>query len=54
MKQVIDATSLSRTHVYRLMESGDFPRSVPLGAARVAWLEEEVKAWMKARVASRE
>ena len=46
-------TSLSKTQVYRLMGRDRFPRPAPLGPRRVAWVEEEVAAWMAARVQAR-
>lgn len=36
----------SRTHVYRLMAVGKFPRSVKVGQHRTAWWEDEVMDWM--------
>lgn len=44
----------SRVHIGRLEAQGDFPRRVPLGPARVGWVEEEVDAWLAARVARRD
>ncbi len=46
--------SFSRMHIYRLMKSGDFPKSVPVGKNRVAWLESELDAWIESRVAQRD
>jgi prophage regulatory protein len=51
--EVRDRTSLSKTHIYRLMDRGRFPRPVPLGPRRVAWREGEVEAWMEERVSER-
>ena len=49
LKEVLRLTSLSRTHVYRLMALGEFPKSVALGA-RVAWIESQVEEWIQARI----
>lgn len=49
LKEVLNRTSLSRSHVYRLMGLGEFPRSVALGA-RVAWVESQVEEWIQARI----
>jgi prophage regulatory protein len=40
-------------HLARLEKREEFPRRVPIGAARVAWLEEEVDAWIAKRAARR-
>lgn len=52
LKEVLNRTSLSRSHVYRLMGLGEFPGSIALGA-RVAWVEGEVSEWIDARIAER-
>lgn len=46
MPEVISTVGLSRSEIYRRMESGDFPQSVSLGARAVAWTEESVQEWM--------
>jgi prophage regulatory protein len=40
-------------HIARLEAAGQFPKRIPLGACRVAWLSEEVQHWIDERVASR-
>ena len=40
-------------HIARLEVAGDFPTRVHLGACRVAWVAEEVEAWIEERVANR-
>lgn len=47
-------TSLSRSQLYFLMSEGRFPRPVNLTERRVAWVAEEVDAWVKARIAERD
>ena len=54
LREVLSRTSLSKTHTYRLINAGDFPRSVPLGPHRVAFLENEVEAWIADRIAERD
>ncbi|PID35458.1 MAG: DNA-binding protein [Rhodobacterales bacterium] len=39
-------TGLSRTSIYRMMKSGDFPRPVRLGSRSVAWREADLMDWM--------
>jgi prophage regulatory protein len=44
----------SFAHIARLEAAGQFPRRVRLGACRVAWVSEEVQAWIDERIASRD
>ena len=53
-KQVEDRTGFSLTHIRRLEAQGLFPKKVYLGPKSVAWIDEEVDAWVKARVAERD
>lgn len=41
-------------HIARLERAGQFPKRIKLGQCRVAWLSEEVAAWIDERVANRE
>ena len=43
----------SPQHIARLEAAGKFPQRVQLGQCRVAWLAEEVQAWIDERVARR-
>ncbi len=40
-------------HIARLEVSGLFPMRVRLGACRVAWVAEEIEAWIEERIANR-
>ncbi len=51
---VLDRVCLSKTHLYRKINAGEFPRPVPLGPKKVAFLESEVEDWMAARLRARE
>ena len=44
-------TCLSKSSIYRLMEEGDFPRQVPLGARSVVWVKSQVEDWMSKKIA---
>lgn len=46
-------TSLSRTAINRWRARGLFPRAVPLGEKRVAFVQSEVEAWINDRIAER-
>ena len=46
---VLARTSLSRGALYEAIKRGDFPRPRRISTQRVAWLDTEVEAWIKAR-----
>ena len=47
---VLDRICLSKTQLYRLINAGEFPRPIPIGRLRVAFLETEVAAWIDKRI----
>ena len=52
---VEDLTGLARSTIYTLMARGQFPRPIELaGASTVGWIEDEVIAWIEARVKTRD
>jgi prophage regulatory protein len=42
-----------RTHITRLENLGQFPRSIRLGEATVVWIEAEIDAFMATKFAQR-
>lgn len=52
--EVLDRVGFSRTHLYRKINAGSFPRPVPLGPQKVAFLESEIAQWMDERLRARE
>lgn len=54
MKSVIALTGLSRSTLYRLIESGDFPPGVRLTTHTIAWPASEVANWIQLRIAARQ
>jgi prophage regulatory protein len=46
---VRERTGLSRSTIWRLERRGEFPRHHRISANAVAWLEEDVAAWIRAR-----
>ena len=54
LKAVKAMTGLSRSTIYDYMAKGHFPRQVKLGERCVAWVEEEVVAWLDARITDRD
>jgi len=55
IKDVITKTGLSRSHLYSIAKSGDFPRSVSLipGGTSVGWVESEIDSWIEQRIQAR-
>lgn len=54
LPQVKARTGLSRSELYRRVQSGDFPAPVKLGERASAWPEHEVMEWCEARIAARD
>ena len=54
MDEVIDRVSFSKTHIYRKIADGTFPRPVPLGPHKIAFLEREIVEWMADRIDARQ
>ena len=52
--EVITATGLARSTIYKLIGEGKFPVPVPLVGRRVGWLESEVHEWIKSRIVQRD
>lgn len=50
LKQVREKTSLSRPTIWRMEREGRFPSRRQIASNRVGWVEEEVDAWLSARV----
>jgi prophage regulatory protein len=44
----------SKPHIWRLEQAGKFPRRVPLGPSRHAWVESEIDAHVDALIAARD
>nr|WMC95374.1 AlpA family phage regulatory protein [Aminobacter aminovorans] len=42
----------SRAHLHRLVSAGHFPKPLQIGAARVAWLESDIDAWIESKRAA--
>ncbi len=49
-KQVEKRTGLSRSTIYLRIQEGTFPRPINLGVRAVGWLENEIEAWLVARM----
>lgn len=54
LKQVEEKTGLKRSQIYLYMKNGDFPSSIKIGPASVAWLESELDEWINRKISRRE
>jgi prophage regulatory protein len=52
--EVEKRTGLTCSGIYEAMSRGEFPKSVPIGRYAVGWIEDEVNAWIEARIEARE
>lgn len=50
LTEVKRQTGLGRSAIYEKIKKGGFPAPVSLGARAVAWLSDEIEAWMDARI----
>jgi prophage regulatory protein len=51
LAQVLQVTGLGKTTVYELQSHGAFPMRVKITDYCVGWVEQDVQAWLKHRVA---
>ena len=52
---VEEKVGLKKSSIYQLMQDGLFPHPIPLaGSKSVGWLEDEIDAWLRARIALRD
>ena len=51
MNEACRQVGLSRSTIYRLIDSGDFPQPIPLSKKSIGFLSSEVNAWKEQRVA---
>ena len=54
LEEVIARAAISKTVIYKQIRQGTFPRPVPVGERRRAWVETEIEAWIAARIAVRD
>lgn len=50
LPKVMERIGYSKSNIYKLMATGLFPRPIQLGARAVAWIDEEVEAWIRERI----
>ncbi|MDA8417104.1 MAG: AlpA family phage regulatory protein [Betaproteobacteria bacterium] len=49
-QQVEAMTSLSRSRIYALIKTGEFPPPIRLGAQSVAWVRTDIDEWIVQRI----
>ncbi|HQT03352.1 MAG TPA: AlpA family transcriptional regulator [Thiotrichales bacterium] len=54
IRLVMQKTSLSKSQIYKLSASGNFPKPIRLGVSSVAWLTSEVDGWIRQRINARD
>ena len=54
MAVVLDRVCMSKTQLYRLIKSGEFPKPVPVGRHRIGFVETEIDDWANSRIALRD
>ena len=55
MPAVLATVGYSKSHLYELINRGEFPRPIKLGARAAGWLSGDISDWLDARIrASRE
>lgn len=52
LKEVIHLTGLSKSTIYARMQTGDFPKAIPLGGGIVGWSDEAINGWIQAKIES--
>ena len=53
LAEVKACVGLSRSSIYAAINNGTFPKPISIGARAVAWLSDDVDAWIDARCARR-
>lgn len=50
LQDVKTATGFSRSHIYNLMASGQFPKAYKIGARAIGWDSREIEQWIDQRL----
>jgi len=49
IRDVLAIIGVSRASLYRLLQSGQFPRPVKISERAIAWREQEIAEWVETR-----
>ena len=50
LPEVIDLVGLSRSQIYKLIDSGDFPKQIKVCQRVSAWLNHDIDHWIEEQV----
>ena len=50
LPEVLRRTGFSRSHIYNLINQGEFPKQIQISSGAVAWLESEFEEWMDKKI----
>ena len=50
LQQVMDRTGLGRSSIYAMTSKGEFPKPIKIGLRSSAWLENEIRDWVRDRI----
>ena len=50
LQQVMDRTGFGRSSIYAMASKGEFPKPIKIGLRSSAWLENEIKDWVRDRI----
>jgi prophage regulatory protein len=53
MPEIQNRTGLSKTHIYRLIKLGQFPKPFKLSERAIAFLESDIDLWLEGRHSGR-
>lgn len=51
LPEVMRRTGYGKAWIYRLIEAGQFPKSVKIGTRSIAFVESEVDEWIASKIA---
>jgi len=51
MKGVLEKTNISKTHLYRLVQAGKFPKPIKLSERVAVWDEAAIDDWLTEKFA---
>lgn len=46
LKDILEITRMSKSSIYRMMNKGEFPKSISLGGNCVRWRVSEIRKWV--------
>lgn len=50
IEEVSHVTSISKSHIRKLVRDGEFPKPVKLGRQKTVWTIESVNQWIESRI----